>query len=81
MYLVVLRRGGGDNMAVYKQFIDVSKKRRARKELLYQVIIDDICDVFEAGDEIRDKFRALIEGKEPTLDKPMPIEIPKVEMP
>jgi len=46
----------------HKNFIPVSKKRAVRKELLYQVLVEDICNVFGAGDEERNKFFQLING-------------------
>jgi hypothetical protein len=49
---------------IYKQFISNANRRKVRKELLYQVLIEDICDVFGAEEEAREKFRLLIEGKE-----------------
>jgi len=51
-------------MGIYRSFISLSNKRKIRKDVLYQVITEDICDVFQADDSIRETFRLLIEGKD-----------------
>jgi hypothetical protein len=51
-------------MGMYKQFITLSTKRKIRKDLMYQVIMDDICDIFGADETIKEQIKRLIEGKE-----------------
>jgi len=47
----------------YKQFIPISKKRAIRKDLLYQVLIDDIGQVLKWPDEVKNKFQLLIDSR------------------
>jgi len=46
----------------HKNFIPISKRRAVRKELLYQVLTEDICNIFGAGERERALFQALING-------------------
>ena len=46
----------------YRQFVTTAAKRAIRKELLYQVLVEDICAVFGAGTKELEKFQQLING-------------------
>ena len=66
-------------MDSYKRFITISQKRKVRKDILYQVIADDICDIFGAGAEQRLQFKKLINGKDISFVNDISVKEPKVD--
>jgi len=71
-------------MKNYKNFIPLAKKKQLRKDIMYQLIVEDICDVFSASEKEKGLFKLLINGGEIVSkvfapNKPAPVKHGVVE--